>query len=151
MFDVEESIVIDRPVADVFAFVTDQTNAHKWQRGIVGVRRLTADPIGVGTRHEVVRKFLGREISLTNEYVRYDPNQVVTFTAISGPTAMDVSYLTEPVPGGTKLTCQMRMDQRGVFRLTDSIVGRSMKRDFAAAFRTLKGMLESSSPTPTGR
>jgi len=151
MFQVEESIVIDRPVAEVFAFVADQTNAHTWQQGIVGVRRLTPDPIGVGTRHEVVRKFLGRELPLTNEYVRYDPNELVTFTATSGPTAFDVSYLTESAPGGTRLTCQMRMDQRGVFRLTDTIVRRAMKRDFTAAFRTLKGMLESPSHTPTGR
>jgi uncharacterized protein YndB with AHSA1/START domain len=151
MFEVEETIVIDRPVAEVFAFVADQTNAHKWQRGIAVVRRQTPEPIGVGARHEVVRKFLGREISLTNEYVRYDPNQVVTFTAITGPAAMEVSYLTEPVPEGTKLTCHMRMDQKGFFRVADSLVSRSMRRDFAAALRTLKGMLESPSHTSTSR
>lgn len=151
MFEVEESIVIDRPVAEVFAIVADQTNIPRWQRGIAEVHRLTPDPIGVGTRHEVVRKFLGRELSVTTEYVRYDPNQVVTFTAITGPAVMEVSYLTEAVSEGTKLTCHLKMDQKGLFRVADSLVSRNMKKDFTASFRTLKGMLEIPSHTSTGR
>ena len=68
MFVVEESIVIDRAANDVFAQVSDQTNAPRWQRGLAEVRRTTAGPIGIGTRHSVVRTFMGRRLELTNEY-----------------------------------------------------------------------------------
>lgn len=50
MITVEKSIVIGRSAEDVFAYVSDQTNAPRWQRGVLEVRRVTEGPIGVGTR-----------------------------------------------------------------------------------------------------
>ena len=41
---------ISQPVAEVFAFVADQTNAPQWQNGLHEVRRLTEGPIGVGSQ-----------------------------------------------------------------------------------------------------
>lgn len=64
MIDVEDSIVINRPIGEVFAFVADQTNAPRWQNGLEQVRRTTDGPPGVGTKHVVVRKFLGRRLEL---------------------------------------------------------------------------------------
>ena len=46
MLTVEGSIVIGRPAEDVFAYVSDQTNAPRWQRGLLEVRRTTDGPIG---------------------------------------------------------------------------------------------------------
>ena len=55
MIQVEMSIVIGRAAEDVLAYVSDRTHAPRWQRGLPEVRRTTAGPIGVGTRHPVVR------------------------------------------------------------------------------------------------
>jgi uncharacterized membrane protein len=46
MIDVEDSIVINRPIGEVFAFVADQTNAPRWQNGLEQVRRTTDGPPG---------------------------------------------------------------------------------------------------------
>ena len=42
--------------ADVFAFLSDQLNAPRWQRGLHEVRRTTDGPIGVGSEHVFVRR-----------------------------------------------------------------------------------------------
>jgi len=44
MIDLELTVEISRPVAAVFAFVADQTNAPRWQDGLAEVRRLTEAP-----------------------------------------------------------------------------------------------------------
>jgi uncharacterized protein YndB with AHSA1/START domain len=142
MINVEESIIINRTVEEVFAFVADQTNAPQWQEGLLEVRRLTDGPLGVGTKHTAARKFLGRKMEMTNEYVEYEPNTIITFTGDSGPAHFVVSYMTEAVAGGTKLTCQMQMEQGGLFGLLDSLIAGSLKRDFVANFRDLKALLE---------
>ena len=59
MITVEKSIVIDRRQEDLFEYVSDHTNAPRWQRGLLEVRRATEGPIGVGTRHTLVRMFMG--------------------------------------------------------------------------------------------
>jgi hypothetical protein len=44
-----------RPASEVFAFVSDQTNAPLWQEGLQEVRRITEGPIRVGTEHVFAR------------------------------------------------------------------------------------------------
>lgn len=151
MIEVESRVVIERPVDEVFAFVADQTNAPRWQQGLVEVRRTTEGPIGVGTRHTAVRQFLGRKMELTNEYVGFEPNERVTFEADSGSMRLEASYLTEAVPRGTQLTCRMLIEPRGPMRLLQPLVARGMRKESAADDRTLKELLESepgASPGP---
>jgi uncharacterized protein YndB with AHSA1/START domain len=142
MIEVEDSIVIARPIGEVFTFVADQTNAPRWQEGLSEVRRVTEGPPGVGTKHVVVRKFMGRKLELTNEYVHYEPNTKVTFTGASGPSRFEAEYLINMTAEGTRLTCRMQMEQKGLFKLGDPLVAASLRREFAANLQNLKALLE---------
>jgi len=62
MIKAERTVVIDRPIEEVFAFVTDQTNTPRWQAGLVELERTTPGPIGVGTKHKGARVFMGRRL-----------------------------------------------------------------------------------------
>jgi uncharacterized protein YndB with AHSA1/START domain len=69
MFKLERSVIIRRPLEEVFAYVGDQMKAPEWQSGLTEVRRTTEGPVGVGTKHSLVRKMMGRETRATNEYI----------------------------------------------------------------------------------
>ena len=142
ILDVEDCIVIARPLGEVFDLVADQINAPRWQNGLEQVRRVTDGPPGVGTKHVVVRKFLGRRLELINEYAHFEPNAEITFTGASGPSRFEVSYLTEETAKGIRLSCHIRMEQKGLFALGDRVVAASLRRDFAANLRNLKALLE---------
>ena len=141
MIHVEDSVVIQRRVEDVFAFIADQTNAPRWQFDLLEVKRITDAPIGVGTRHTAVRKFMGRRLELTNEYIRFVPNHEVTFTGEGGPR-FETSYFTEPTANGTLLTCRMQMEPGGLLNLAEPLIATGLRRDFATNFRDLKALLE---------
>jgi len=137
----EQSIVIDSPIADVFAFVTDQRNTPRWQSGVVEVQRLTDGPIGVGTRHAFVRNFLGRRMEGRNEFIAYEANRHVTFRTISGPP-LEASYLFEPVGPGTRLTSRVQFQSTGLSRLFEPVIAAGLRREMKAAFPALKALLE---------
>lgn len=145
MIDVEHSVVIRRPIEDVFAFVAEQRNAPQWQSGLLEVRRTTDGPLGVGTRHAAVREFMGRRMELTNEYVEYEPNKKITFNGDSGQMYFEVSYRTESAADGTRISCQMQMQPRGLLRLAQPLIAAGLRRDFKANLRNLKDLLENPS------
>ena len=143
MIKVEESIVVHRPIEEVFSFVADQTNAPRWQSGLLEVQRTTDGPLGIGTKHTAVRKFMGRRLEAANEYVVYEPNREVTFTGTAGSSDFQHSYLTESTAEGTRLTSRMLMRSKGLFGIAEPLVASNLKREFAANLGELKGLLES--------
>jgi uncharacterized protein YndB with AHSA1/START domain len=148
MIKAEKSIVIERPVEDVFAYVGDQTNAVHWQAGLVEVQRLTDGPVGVGTRHRIVRTFMGRRLAVENEYVVFERGRRVAFRTTSGPMPLEGSYLVEPAEGGARVTSTIEMDASEFLSLAEPLIAVGLRREMDAAFRELKKLLEA--PVPTG-
>jgi uncharacterized protein YndB with AHSA1/START domain len=142
MVTVEESIIIQRPVEEVFAFVADQENGPRWQADLEIVRRVTDGPIGVGTRHTAVRHFGGDRLEVTNEYIRYEPGRLVIFTGESGPLTFEGSYRTEATAEGTRLTDRFTIEPNGLFPIDDPEMVAVIHQESAAALATLKALLE---------
>lgn len=143
MVTVERTIVIHRPAEDVFAYVSDQTNAPRWQRGLLEVQRTTAGPIRLGSRHDVVRTFMGRRLTVSNEYTRYEPNTLVAFEW-SGTTPGHASYTVEPVATeSAKLIARIELSA-GILA---PLVAAVLRGEVAGNLRTLKGVLEASTAT----
>jgi uncharacterized membrane protein len=153
MINVEQSTTINRPAREVFAFVGDQTNAPRWQRGLDTVRRIGDGPIEVGTRHEFVRTMMGRRMSGENEYTHFEPDRCVAFNATSGGWPLEASY--EVAPAGehaTRLTSRITLQPSGALRVLQPLLAAALRRDVRTNLGTLKALLEAkdgrrSSPT----
>ena len=150
MIKAERTVVIERPIQEVFAYVTDQTNTPKWQAGLVEVERMTPDPIGVGTKHRFVRNFMGRRMEAHNEYMAYEPNKLVTFRTTSGPPLI-ASYLFEALADGTRLISRVELRGPGLLRLFEPVIGAGLRREMKAALPVLKALLEGPSGTTSGQ
>jgi uncharacterized membrane protein len=143
MITVEKSIVIDRPAAEVFAYVSDHTNAPRWQRGLLEVRRATDGPIGVGTRHTLVRSFMGRRMEASNEFTQYEPNKLVAFNVTSDSVAAMGWYVVEPAGSNrVRLTSRIEMRPSGLTRLAEPLIAASLRREVEANLTDLKVLLE---------
>lgn len=143
MITVEKSVTIDRPAEEVFAFVSDHTNAPRWQSGLLEVRRVTDGPIGVGTRHTLVRRFMGRRLEATNEFTHYEPNKLVAFNATSDWVPGQASYVVEPT--GTdrvRLTARVELRPLGLFRFAEPVMASALRREMEVGLGDLKSLLE---------
>lgn len=142
MIDVETTLEISRPVDEVFAFVADQTNAPKWQNGLHEVRRLTDGPIGVGSQHQFVRRFAGREVATRNRFVAFEVGRYVRFEIPEGWLTGYASYLTEPSASGTVLTSRMEFHAHGFAALLKPLLSWILVRDSRRDEQRLKLLLE---------
>jgi uncharacterized protein YndB with AHSA1/START domain len=142
MIDLETRVEIARPVAEVFAFVADQTNAPRWQNGLHEVRRLTDGPLGVGTEHEFVRRFAGRTVATRNRFVAFEDGRYVEFEIPAGWLTGRASYLTEPSSTGTVLTSRMQFHARGPISVLAPVLTRLLARDSRRDEAGLKRLLE---------
>lgn len=71
-------IVIEQPVADVFAFVADARNEPSCNHQMLRVRTLTSGPVGVGSRFAAVHRGRRRPMELQTELTEYQrPRRLV--------------------------------------------------------------------------
>ncbi len=142
MARMETSVVIDRPIEEVFEYATNPENDTKWQSGILESGLVSDGPVGVGSVTREVRTFLGRRLESTSEITEYEPNAKLAFKSTSGPIQYHAQLLFEPVQGGTKLTITGEADTAGFFKLAEGLVVRQFEKEMQAALASLKGILE---------
>ncbi len=138
-----QSVVIRRPIEEVFAFLDETTNETQWQRGLVESKETSEGPRGVGTTGRDVRTYMGRQIITTWEVTAYRPNEMFGFRVISGPVPFEGAYTFERVPDGTQVTMTARAEMHGLSRLMAPMIVRSGRTQYQRDFGTLKVLLES--------
>jgi uncharacterized membrane protein len=142
MVKVEVSVVINRPVEEVFAFVTRIESWNQWDTQLAEVKKTSEGPVGVGTTWQEVRHFMGQRMESSNEITEYEPNRKLSFKSTSGPFPVEGGYTFESVEGGTKFTVKGQAETGGFFKLADPIVRRAVKGQLETISANLKELLE---------
>lgn len=141
MIQVDVSIHLNRPVDQVFAFLTDPSKLPTWQSNLIAIEQLTEGPMRVGTRIREVRRLGRRPTEHQVEVVVFEPNERLALQVMTGPHVM-VSYSFEAEDGGTRLRYQFVMRTNGMMRLLEPLIVRSLRKQSTSDFETLKGILE---------
>ena len=82
---VENSVDIDRPVAEVFSFVDDFKNTTRYIVGMTQYKPTTAQTNGKGARFSMVKKTTGLpDIKSEVEIVEWEEDRKIAFKSISG-------------------------------------------------------------------
>jgi uncharacterized protein YndB with AHSA1/START domain len=141
MIKVEKSIVINKPVQEVFSFVTGADNYTKWQAGVEQV--IEGGPRNtVGSQFTEVRKFMGQEMRTTLELTEFVPNARWAAKVVKGPVPYEVNMTFESVDGGTKVTTRVDGEPKGFFKLAEGMVGSQLEKSLAEDELNLKELLE---------
>lgn len=135
------SMHIDRSVPDVFAFVTDTRHDPQWLGNAEARRKVTAGPIGVGTRFESTDRLGPRTIATTEEIVEFEQDRRV-LTRVS--EAWDGTYeiCVEPDEEGTLVSVDVDISGNGPLGLLDMLPDAVMRRQFERDAGRLKELLE---------
>lgn len=96
-------ILIDKPVSEVWDFLSDLTNLTKWGEGVEQVSTVTEGPLRVGSRVKVQLGHTRGRQTATFEVVELEPQSLLSVKAVTGWTAFQSwTRLTER-PAGTRL------------------------------------------------
>jgi carbon monoxide dehydrogenase subunit G len=141
MASFENTMIIKRPVDEVFAFLADFENVPKWNYAIVETRKISPGPVGVGTTYRQTRSVPSRSEEDFEVTVCEPVSQLVIQGQI-GPFRARISYLLEPTDSGTRLRNAVDLGSSGPLTLVAPLATSRVKHAVAANLDTLKQLLE---------
>ena len=142
MIQHEVTLHLNRPVDQVFAFLTEYQNLRSWQSNLVENEQLTEGPLRVGTRFREVRRTGPGQSEIQGEITDFEPNKRLSTRTTTKPQ-VTVSYFLERESDGTRLSYQFVMLTSGLMRLLEPMIAGSIKKDTEMDFQKLKSILES--------
>jgi carbon monoxide dehydrogenase subunit G len=142
MFQVQVSIVINRPLEEVFAFLSDLENNLKWRSGMIEAKKTSAGPIGVGTTYRMSNNFFGRMVEGEAVVTEYELNRKYATMNKSG-LPIKTQRIFEPVEAGTRVTFSVDTELGGFFKIVELLMARIGKRRLKADAARVKNIIES--------
>ena len=116
MPEASRTVVINRPIEDVFAFFTTHSNDKSWRPHVKEIS--DGGPAGVGAHiHQVVKGPGGRGIPADVEVTGYDPPTRYAFVAVAGPVRPAGEFRFRSLEGRTEVTLSLRASLTGLKNL----------------------------------
>ena len=138
MLEFENTIPIERPIDEVFAFLSDFENIPKWNYYVLEVRQLSESPIGVGTTYHQVRKSDEQDFRI----IEFEPNHSVAVKTLPHSSPSFERKLTLYEEGDTtRLRDEWKLDT-GRPAILERLAGGRVKSAVAENLAKLKELLE---------
>lgn len=138
-----QSVVIRRPVNEVFAYVSDFNRAKEWR---VEVRESTQTPPGPmvkGSQLHEESAIMGRRVVTESVVDELEPGRRFAFKHVAGPIPVSGEYLLDAAGDGTKLTYTLYAELRGVWRVAAPYLRGSGPKMMARSLEKLRERLDS--------
>ncbi len=140
---IEESAEINRPLQEVFDYVSNPENLPVWSGIVLEVHKESQGELREGDRFTTVAKFLGRRFETPMEVTSHEPPRHHSDRSRGGPFEQEYTYtFEETADGATRLTQVAQGEPGGFFRLVGPLLEMAGRRQFRADLQTLKDLLE---------
>jgi uncharacterized membrane protein len=138
VLEFENTVRVNRPVDEVFAFLSDFENIPKWNYYVLDVRQLSDSPIGIGTTYHQVRKTDEQDYRVTE----FEPNRAIAVTTLPQSSPSFARRLTLFEEGDTtRIRDQWKLDT-GRPAVLEKLTGGRVKSAVAENLAKLKELLE---------
>ncbi len=142
MINLDLGVLIDRPVKEVFAFITNPQNMSRWNSAVVSLEQLTPGAVGMGTKFKNVGEMMGRRIEGEMQVVAFEPDAKYGFQMQAGPMQVNMLMTFKTVGTGTKLSLNAQGNPAGFFKLAEGVMAGRVKAMMEENLARLKTVLE---------
>jgi hypothetical protein len=127
----ERTVVVDRPVTEVFAFLADPTNERLWRPDVTSIRHVSGS--GIGAQYaQTVKGPGGRSIAADFRLTRFEEPSRIDFEVTAGPARPTGSYLLRDTgSGSTEVTYSLDLTPTGAMKLMTPMINSEMKAEVA--------------------
>jgi len=135
-------ITINRPLQEVFGYLTDHSNDKYWKPFVTESIKLTPDPIGIGTRFKITTTAWGYRRSGEVEILEYEPFHSFAYR-VSDPIYPFTARITfSETPIGTQFSGQVEFHTKGFWKLLVPLFLMFIRIQEKQTFNQLKQILE---------
>jgi len=142
MINIQASQVINRPLSEVFEYVSDFHNNPSWQP-IKQVKKLTSGPMRKGTKIRQVFDFRGARQHIDVEITDFKPAQKFSYKYVSPLASSNDEFHFMEVDGKTRVMISGKMKFPLLYRMSEPIVAPHLQKQAEISLRDLKQILES--------
>ena len=142
----EATVVVDRPIEEVFAFLADGENDPKFSPRVLEIAKTTDGPPGVGTVYASTVKDAGMKTKRQFELTEFAPPTRIRWREISknAVTASEGGYDLAPEGDGTRVTLHNVLEGHGIGKLIAPLALRSARSGADDFGRSIKAAVEAS-------
>ena len=133
---------IDRPAAEVFAFLADASNNPKWQKGMVSCRWTDEGPIQVGAHYQQEARFLGRAIVSKFVVTELIEGRSISIKTVESTFPIQVTRSVEKTPTGCVAIAEVSGEPSGIFKLLGPLMRPMLESSVKKDYRRLRELLE---------
>ena len=142
MINLDFGVLVDRPIKDVFAFVSNPGNMSKWNSAVVSLEQATPGAVGVGTKFKSIGEMMGRRIEGEMQITAYEPDTKCGFQVNAGPMQVNLTLSFKTVGTGTKVNLNAQGNPGGIFKLAEGVMAGQVKSMMEGNLARLKSVLE---------
>jgi uncharacterized protein YndB with AHSA1/START domain len=142
----ETTVVIDRPVEEVFAFLADGENDPKFSPRVLEIAKTTEGPPGVGTVYASTVKDAGVKTKREFKLTEFEPPTRIRWTEVSKNLVMapEGGYDLAPEGSGTRVTIYTVLEGHGLGKLIAPMALRSARKGADDFGKAMKAAVEAS-------
>jgi uncharacterized protein YndB with AHSA1/START domain len=138
----ETHVRIERPIDEVFDFVSDPQNFPRWNSAVRTVRKTSAGPDGVGSTFSMERDLSGGRAENALELLVHARPREFAIRTTSGPTPFLYRYTFSPENGATIVQLDAEVELPAAVALVGPLARRAVKKGVGDNFAMLKNILE---------
>lgn len=143
MAEITASVVIKRPIQEVFAYVSNFENDTQWWLGVIESRVISDIRPGVGTQYWQLSKFLGRRNETIFVITEYEPVTRIALQSLKSAIPFVARYTLETTGNNeTCFTMHAQVTWLGFYKLIQPFFNFMMQRFADKFFNKLKQVLE---------
>lgn len=120
----EATVMIARPVEDVWAFMTDWSRAHEWMNGVDSIEPVGGKPVEEGS----TIRFHARGAERSSILVGWQPPRTMVLQSRQGGVTATYAYSIAPAGDGARVTLRADCAMRGAWKLLGPLIRFMMKR-----------------------
>lgn len=135
------SVIIKRPIKEVFEYVANPRTVTEWQQDVDTIE-VEGEKLAAGVMVHEKRRYLGQPLNTSYTITRYEPYSDYWLSSKVSFIAYEAGAKFAEVDGGTQVTLVFRVDMSGFTQVMAPMVLRRFIKQYEDNIKRLKEILE---------
>ena len=122
------TITVPRSPAEAFAYLSDMSNTLEWDPSVRRAQREGDEPVGAGSRFNLVVSFMGRQNEIGYRILVYDPPRAVTLAGQNASVISTDRITIAEVLGGARIDYDAELRLKGRLKIADRLLMLAFRR-----------------------